>query len=82
MEKMIFDLLQIMLVLLVLRVSYYVLKWSFSSKIRRKSIVGKLWRLIFRRIHYKLDNALRQQDKLIENKQMESGKVIPLKKTK
>lgn len=74
MEKLIFDLIQLVI---LARVSYIVLRWTFSPKIRRKSIVGKLWRLISRHIHYKLDNALKKQ-----SLQSANGKVIPLRKTK
>lgn len=80
MEKAIFNVLQL---IVFIRVGYTMLRWVFSPKVRRKSIVGKVLKLISRQIHYKLDNALKKQTKAFQvQREVANGKVIPLRNTK
>lgn len=84
MEKMIFDALQL---LVVGRMIYSLIKWSFrSKKKKRKSIIKKIRSLVSNRIHYHLDNAIKKQKKVLHGdraKEIEPpSNVIPFRKTR
>lgn len=79
MQKVILDLIQIAI---VVRMGYSLIKWAFgSTKRHKKSIVGKIMKLVSNRIHYHLDNALKKQKEAFYPS-AEYGKVIPFRKTK
>lgn len=78
MQKFIFDLLQIAI---VVRMGYFILRWAVkSTKSYKKSIVGKVIKLVSNRIHYRLDNALKKQKKKLYPS-VEHNNVVPFKKT-
>ena len=78
MEKLLFDILQI---IVVTKVTYSLIKWTFKKKKKRnkKSIAGKVVSLVSNKIHHKLENALRTQR---DSQDPNYGKVIPLTKTR
>lgn len=79
MQKAILDLLQIAI---VVRMGYSLIRWAIGgTKRRKKSIAGKVMKLVSNRIHYRLDNALKKQ-KEVFYPSSEYGKVIPFKKTR
>lgn len=87
MIKFLLDVLQIVV---LVKLGYSFIKWLLSSKKRHKrSIVNKVWRLLVtNKIHYRLDNALRNQKKEFEttvnakHAEVTNAKVIPLRKTR
>lgn len=78
MQKMMLDMLQIAI---VVKMGYSLIRWVFSGTKKRKSIAGKVMNLATRKIHFYLDNALRnQKEKYSPIKK--GGNVIPLKRSK
>ena len=84
MEKMVFDALQL---LVIGRIVYSLVKWSFRSKKKKgKGITKKVRRLISNRIHYYLDNAIKKQKKVLHGDKAKEialpSNVIPFRKTR
>lgn len=83
MEKMMFDALQL---LVIGRIVYSLIKWSFRSKKKKRSIIKKIGKLVSNRIHYHLDNAIKKQKKVLhadKNKEVAlPSNVIPFRKIK
>lgn len=84
MQKFLLDLLQL---IVITKVGYSLLRFAIgSTKRRKKSIVGKVWRLFGNRIHYYLDNALKKQKKVLHANRYKEVEyppnVIPLRKTR
>ena len=83
MEKLLFDLFQLVI---LIKVSCWVVKGLFKkSKKRRKSIAGKVFRLISNRVHHQLDNALKRQKRKLQPSQKNvvyPSNVIPFRQTK
>lgn len=75
--KFLLDVLQIAV---AIRVLYGLGKWLLHRK-KRRTALSKVWRLISRRIHYRLDTALKKQREALYPKTSPNGKVVPLRKT-
>ena len=79
MQKVILDLLQIAI---VVKMGYTLIRWAIGgTKKGKKSIIRKIMKLVSNRIHYRLDNALQNQNEAFYPSS-EYGKVMPFRKTK
>jgi len=83
MGKFILNVLQL---IIVVRVGYSLLKWMIFTKKKSKSIASKIMKLATNKIHYRLDNALRNQSKTFKVKKqtdvIATSNVVPFRKTK
>jgi len=86
-------LLEILEIVIVLKISYKLLKYFLfrkkSTKSKRKglSITGKIWVLISRRVHYKLNQMLKTQKESLASANTEiqdpsNTKVVNIRKYK